>query len=55
MYLVGPLQRAHEKSDLLHHRKVMLQLLQLLVEPRRPQDCFTYRRGKHKANESLME
>lgn len=32
-YLVRPLQSAHEEGDLLHDGKVMLKLLQLLVEP----------------------
>lgn len=40
-YLVRALQSAHQTGDLLHHRKVMLQLMELLIEPRRTQDHFT--------------
>lgn len=40
-YLVHPLQRAHQKGDFLHDREVMLQFVQLLVQPGRPQDGFT--------------
>lgn len=39
-YLVGAMQGADEKGDLLHHRQVLLQVLQLLEEPRWPQVDF---------------
>ena len=39
-YLVGAVQGADEKGDLLHHRQVLLQVLQLLEEPRWPQVDF---------------
>lgn len=45
-YLVHPLQCAHKKSDLLHDREVMLQFVQVLVQPRRPQDGFTWEEGR---------
>lgn len=44
-YLVQALQRAHQKGDFLHHREVMLQFVQLLVQSRRPQDGFTWEGG----------
>lgn len=40
-YLVGSMQRADQHWHLLHHPQVMLQLLQLLVEPGRTQEDFT--------------
>lgn len=39
-YLVGAMQGADEKGDLLHHCQVLLQVLQLLEEPRWPQVDF---------------
>jgi len=39
-YLVHSLQGAHEERDLLHHGEVVLQLLELLVEPRRAEEGF---------------
>lgn len=39
-YLVGAVQGADEKGDLLHDCQVLLQVLQLLEEPRWPQVDF---------------
>ena len=36
-YLVGAVQRADEEGDLLHHSQVLLQVLKLLEEARRPE------------------
>lgn len=36
-YLVGAVQRADEEGDLLHHGQVLLQVLKLLEEARRPE------------------
>lgn len=35
-YLVGAVQGADELGDLLHHRQILLQVLELLEEPWRP-------------------
>lgn len=40
-YLVGSSERSHQQGDVLHHSQVMLQLLQLLVEPTRTQEGLT--------------
>lgn len=51
-YLVQALQRAHQKGDFLHHREVMLQFVQLLVQSRRPQDGFTWEGGAEQNREA---
>lgn len=47
-YLVGAVQGADEKGDLLHHRQVLLQVLQLLEEPWWPQVDFILGGGMEK-------